>query len=303
MGDSTSVKDLERAAAQGEAEHTAPPLPDGFEFQSADSNPLAIAEILSEAGVNGEPNDSDVPLIEEPGPDTVALPGGLVIDGEVYRQATVRELTGEDEEHIARAVLGNPARFNQALLERGVVSIGPHQANEELLDKLLTGDRDMLVLGIRQSTYGDTMDMDVVCSHCGVDSKIRVTFADDLPIKKLPWDATEVEHEIELRKGHAVVKLVTGGMQRYIFALEGKTASELNTHLFTKCVVAVNGEPVNGSLQVVRKLGMADRTTILDWLIENQPGPQYDAIKHTCIVCGKETPLNLQAEHLFPGLG
>jgi hypothetical protein len=299
MGDSTSVKDLERA----EAQHQAPPLPEGFEFQSADENPLAIAEILAEAGVNGESNGDDVPLIEEPGPDTVTLPGGLVIDGEVYRQATVRELNGDDEEHIARAILGNPARFNQAMLERGVVSVGPHKVSEELLDKLLTGDRDTLILGIRQATYGDTMDMDVMCGHCGIESKIRVTFADDLPIRQLPWEANEVEHEIELRKGVAVVKLVTGAMQRYIFGLEGKTGSELNTHLFTKCVVSVNGEAVNGRLEVVRRLGMADRTTILNWLLENQPGPDYGAIKHTCTICGKETPLNLQAEHLFPGVG
>lgn len=299
MGDSTSVKDLERA----EAQNNAPPLPEGFVFQSAGENPLAIAEVLSEAGVTGDSTGADVPLIEEPGPDTVTLPGGLVINGEVYRQATVRELNGDDEEHIARAVLGNPSRFQQALLERGVVSIGPHKADEELLDKLLLGDRSMLILGIRQATYGDTMDMDVVCSHCGVESKIRVTFADDLPIKPLPWDAREVEHEIELRNGVAVVKLVTGSMQRYVYALEGKTTSELNTHLFTKCVISINGEAVNGSLQNVRKLGMADRTIVLDWLIGNDPGPDYSAIKHTCTVCGKETPLDLAAEHLFPGLG
>jgi hypothetical protein len=300
MGDSTSVKDLERAEAQQRVE--APPLPDDFEFQAAGDNPLAIAEVLSEAGINGEPT-GDVPLIEDPGPDSVTLPGGLVIDGEVYRQATVRELNGEDEEHISRAVLGNPVRFQQALLERGVVSVGPHRADEELLDKLLVGDRDRLVLGVRVATYGDTMDMDVVCSHCGVESKIRVAFEDDLPIRPLPWDAREVEHEIALRNGVAVVKLVTGAMQRYVYSLEGKTASELNTHLFTKCVVSINGEAVNGRLETVRQLGMSDRSAILDWLLENQPGPDYSAIKHACTICGKETPLDLQAEHLFPGLG
>lgn len=299
MGDSTSVKDLERAEAAAAAEH-APPLPEGFVFQSAGENPLAIAEVLAEAGINGEPSD-DVPLIEDPAPDTVTLPGGLVIDGEVYRQATVRELNGEDEEHVSRAVLGNPMRFQQALLERGVVSIGPHEASEELLDRLLTGDRDMLVLGIRRATYGDTQDMDVTCGHCGVESKIRVTFADDVPIRPLPWDTREVEHEIELRSGAAVVQLVTGAMQRYVYGLEGKTASEANTHLFTKCVVSINGEQVNGRLEAVRKLGMQDRTTILHWLRDNQPGPDYTAIKHVCTICGKETPLDLQAEHLFPG--
>lgn len=298
MGESTGVKDLERA----EAGNHAPPLPEGFEFASATEDPLAIAQVLGDAGI-GQTSVDDVPLIEEPSPDSMVLPGGLVLDGEVFRQAIVRELNGDDEEHIARALVGNPARFSQVLLERGVVSIGPHLATEELLDKLLIGDRDMLVLGIRRATYGDTLDFDVSCGHCGVVSRVRVTFADDVPVKALPWDTAEVEHEIELRNGRvAVVKLATGAVQRYVLSLENKTVSEANTHLFSKCVVSIDGEAVSGRLDVVKKLGMAERKTVLDWLIDNQPGPQYDEVKNTCTVCGKETPLSLQAEDLFPGL-
>ena len=298
MGASESVQDLQRR----EGAVVAPPLPEGFEFQSAGDDPLAVAKVLSDAGLGNEPDHGDVPLIEEPGPDSVVLPGGLVIDGEVYRQAIVRELNGDDEEHIARAVVGNPVRFNQALLERGVVSIGPHQATEELLDRLLIGDRDMLILGIRRATYGDEMDLDVSCVHCGVESKIRVTFTDDVPVKQLPWDARNSEHEVELRNGFAMAKLPTGAVQRHILALEGKTTSEMNTELFAKCVVSINGEPVNGRLDVVKRIGMSDRVTLVDWMADNQPGPQYDEVKHTCVVCGKETPLNLRAENLFPGL-
>lgn len=297
MGESASVKDLERAGAAT----AAPPLPEGFEFTPANENPMAIAQVLSDAGIGGQSSGDEVPLIEEPSPDSVDLPGGLVIDGEVFRQAVVRELNGDDEEHLARALVGNPMRFNQVLLERGAVSIGPHQATEELLDKLYIGDRDMLILGIRRATYGDTMDLTVACGHCGVDSVIRVTFTDDIPIKKLAWDASQLDHEIELRHGVAIVRLATGGVQRYVNALENKTVAEINTELFAKCVVSINGEMVNGRLEPVKKLSMPDRMTVSNWLIDNQPGPQYDEVKHACTVCGKETPLALQAGDLFPG--
>lgn len=299
MGEQTSVQDLERVAAVGDVQ--APPLPEDFVFQSGTDSPFAIAERLAEAGVNGQSSDNDIPLIEAPADDAVVLPGGLVIDNEVFRQATVRELNGDDEEHIARAIAGNPARYNQVLLERGVVSVGPHKSDEALLDKLLTGDRDMLILGIRRVTYGDEMDMTVSCGHCGVESKIRVTFADDVPIKALDWDAADVEHLVELRKGVATVRLATGAEQRHVLSLENKTVSELNTELFAKCVISINEERVNGRVDIVKKLSMADRQTVLDWLIDNQPGPQYDQVKHACVVCGKETPLSLTAADMFPG--
>lgn len=295
MGDSTSVQDLERA----EAVASAPPLPEGFEFHDAAERPLEMAEVLQDALGDQQ---SDIPLIDPPTDDQVNLPGGLVINGEVFRQVTVRELNGEDEEHLARAmVAGDQGRFNQVLLERGVVSIGPHQANEELLDQLLLGDRDMAILGIRKATYGDTMDLSLACAHCGVDSKIRVTFDDDVPIRKLEWQPDDPDHEVALRDGVAVIRLATGAVQRHIFGLENKTIAELNTVLLSKCVQSINGEAVNGSLDAIKRLGMSDRRTLVEWLIEKQPGPDYGAVTNTCTVCGKETPLNLSAADLFPG--
>lgn len=270
---------------------------DGFVFIPAEEDPSGAVAAINAAV--SESSDS-IPLIDPPPADTVRLPAGLVQEGEVYREATVRELNGEDEEHLSRALVsGNASRYIEMLLERGVVKIGPVTVDSKILDSLLVGDREMLILGIRQATYGDELETKVVCSGCGVESTLKVTLSDDVPVKPLDWDAREVEHEIPLRKGLAIVRLATGADQRFLNTLENKTASELNTELLARCVKRIDGKPVKGLLQV-RGLGMADRRSILDWMADHQPGPEYDKVINECTVCKKESPLDITAAALFP---
>lgn len=297
MGDSTSVQDLERA----EAEQMSQPLPEGFEFTSAAESPAAAMAALAGAGLD-QP-DEEMPLIEDPSDDTVKLPGGLVVDGQAHRQATVRELNGEDEEFLARALAANDfLRYQQVLLERGVTHIGPHKTTPDLLDSLVVGDRDTLILGVRIATYGPTLDLDVTCAHCGVESKIRIDFSEEVPTKPLAFDIEQPYQTVELRKGgYATVRLATGADQRYLATLgENVTRAEVNTALLARTVKEINGDPVNGKADILA-LGMGQRSDIVDWMAENQPGPEYDKVKHACTICGKETPLGLTTGDMFRG--
>src|SRR5256885_10698488 len=52
----------------------------------------------------------------DPSDDRVTLPGGLVRDNQTHRQATVRELNGEDEEFLARALDRKSTRLNSSHL-------------------------------------------------------------------------------------------------------------------------------------------------------------------------------------------
>src|ERR1700722_2741480 len=76
-----------------------------------------------------------LPEIPQPPADYVKLDGGFLYEGEEYRSAVVRELTGEHEESLARALKsGNGYHFLQVLLECGVASIGdisePHKVKK-----------------------------------------------------------------------------------------------------------------------------------------------------------------------------
>lgn len=296
MGEAISPAQLEREASLLDA----PPLPEGFEFVSAAEAPMVAAAALQEAGAGGD--QEDIPLIEEPADNTATLPGGLVHEGEVYRKATVRELNGEDEEFLARALAANDfGRYLQVLLERGVEKIGPLECTDKLLDQLVIGDRDTLVLAVRIATYGPTLDLDVTCMHCGLDSKIRVDFAEEVPTKPLAFPVEQPYQLVELRNGFANVRLANGADLRHVNGLErNRTQAELNTEIMLRCVESINGERVTRKQQILQ-LGMADRVAIVRWMEENQPGPEYDKIKHACTVCGKETPLGLTTGDMFRG--
>ena len=65
--------------------------------------------------------------------------GYLEDDGSTWTTAfQVRELTGRDEEYLAR--IKDSHRILLGVLERGLVKVGDHQATSDIADGLLGGD-------------------------------------------------------------------------------------------------------------------------------------------------------------------
>jgi hypothetical protein len=85
------------------------------------------------------------PEIVSPSDTTVELPGGyLNAAGEIIRTAEVRELTGKDEELISKT--NNLGKAILTILQLGTVKIGNELATDKILDELLVGDRDAIIL-------------------------------------------------------------------------------------------------------------------------------------------------------------
>src|SRR6185437_7822650 len=131
----------------------------------------------------------------------------LVDSGMVVRNVVVRELTGEDEEALARAVRGgNFFHYIDTLLERGTVAIGNHREQADVrkqLKSLLVGDRDAVVLGIRRATYGDDIEIkDWICPSCGEESNISMT-VEDIPVGEMDDPVTENTFTVKLRRGRS----------------------------------------------------------------------------------------------------
>lgn len=237
-------------------------------------------------------------------PDThVELPAGLVIGNEVFQDAEVQELTGEHEEKLAKArTSGNPAKYINTLILCGTVAIGGHALTQELLDSLIQGDLDMLMLGIRKATFGDEFEVyGVECPNCGESNDLSMDLK-DIPIKKLS-DPTERDFLVPLRKGRqARVQFPTGAVQNELFK---KTLSvpEMNSVTLSMCVLSfVNADgsevPCNG-LADVKKLGIADRKTLETYIFEEQPGPRYDQVVAKCHSCEGEVQVPLNVGILF----
>src|SRR6185437_765470 len=104
---------------------------------------------------------SDYPTPGLPPDDLVVLPGGLVDSGMVVRNVVVRELTGEDEEALARAVRGgNFFHYIDTLLERGTVAIGNHREQADVrkqLKSLLVGE-EALARAVRGGNFFHYID-------------------------------------------------------------------------------------------------------------------------------------------------
>lgn len=255
-----------------------------------------IAAMLSDQDTN------EKPVIEFPQSDLVQLPGGYVDkSGKTAKTATVRELTGEDEEAMARAVMSNnPIHFINTIIECGVVRLGdfPEHETREILPHLLVGDREQIFVGIRIATYGNEVEiLKWPCPFCGEQSDLTVHLDEDIRVRKI--DPTDTEFEVKLRKGGtARVRLMTGEIQNEIWEADNKfTKAQMDTRLLSKCLVSVDGA-VSMS-DAARSLGLYDRKKILKELVERQPGPQLNDIKFDCKFCGKEVTLAIGLEELF----
>ena len=229
------------------------------------------------------------------GPE-VRLPGGFIENGEVIKTAEVRELTGIDEEAIAKA--STTGKALNVLLQRGLVKIGSRDATIEDLDKLLSGDRDAILIGVRRITFGDTLDLSIVCGNCAESQDVSIDLEVDVPTKTLNDPAADRTWRVETKKGYVTVTLPTGLTQKKLLENAEKTSAEINTLLLSGCVLSVNDVPSMGASTVLN-LSMSDRTKNIESNLDRNPGPRLGEVKKTCKACGEAIALPLSLVDLF----
>jgi hypothetical protein len=281
----------------------APPVPMNFRDASEAGVSVDIERVMS----------TDKPRPEMPAAaDTlVKLPSGVVIDGTVVRTAEPRELTGGDEEDLARAAASNrPERLINTLLLAGVTSIGRVPATEDLLNRMLVGDRDALILGIREATFGSTVDFErYECPGCGRAFALSIDLADVPVVEAAEPGATEFV--VALKGGRvARVRHATGSDQIALMAATRErtlTVPEQDTVLLSRVVLAIDGgsgtwtELSANPIHVREALSMADRRTIMREMDKLRPGPRLDEVAVTCPDCAHADTVTLTVEALFRG--
>src|SRR5215467_781191 len=87
------------------------------------------------------------------------LPGGIVDPaGRCHRDGRLRPLIGGDEDWLCSlAPATRHAGLVTELLARCVISIGPRRVTHELIRDLSVGDRDYLLLKLREATFGEKL--------------------------------------------------------------------------------------------------------------------------------------------------
>ena len=258
------------------------------------SDPAVIEKLAKE--ITEEPA-AEVKTVA-PSSTDVALPGGFIAgDGSVVKYAEVRELNGMDEEAISKA--GSTGRALVVMLQRGLVSLGMEAPAKDDFDKLLSGDRDSILIGIRRATFGDSVDFEFPCPHCKSDLSVSVNLKTDVPIVTLDDPIADRTFTYTSTKGAVLtVGLPNGLTQKKLLENLDKTASEINTILLAGCVLTINGSPSMGASSVL-KLGMADREKLVAEILRRNPGPRLGEVKTTCEACGEDIPMPLSLADLF----
>ena len=225
------------------------------------------------------------------------LPGGYISPmGSVEVEAEVRELTGRDEERIAKATTA--AKAINAILQSGTVRIGAEQPTEDLLDGMLTGDRDYLLMRIFAATFGSDVTTYRVCGSCGTESEVTVDLLTDVQVKRL---ATPQDRyfTVPISKGRtAYCELPTGQTQKRILSATDKSVPELSTMLLAATLTRIDDMDILGPGQVL-DLPVRDRRKIADEIASRTPGPDLQGVKVACPSCEEEMEVAVSLTSLF----
>lgn len=203
--------------------------------------------------------------------DRIELPGGLVnAQGQVCRHVRVRELTGADEEVLFARTASGAARVTQ-LLARCIEAVEgwPAPLTEAQVAQMHLGDRDYLLLRLRQHSLGDAVHQVVRCPACR--ARVDVDFnISELPVRNLAdapaqWRASLQGKTLSLR-------LPNGADLQAIEALALDNPAAANTRLFARLVQSVD-DGAAPTEDEVRAWPLPLRAALSQWLAEHAPGP------------------------------
>jgi len=247
----------------------------------------------------------EAPYIDTPPKTGVSLIRGVMNNAteEWETTATVRELTGEDEEALAALDAEQELTYNDYighLLMRSVVSIGTQTVsnNPSLIDDLIIGDRDLLFLGVIRATYGRYRELRMTCGNCGENNDVKIDLDEDFKVHNDGKDLTK-PISVVLRDGSTVsFNLPTAGDSRLALK-RAKTLAEQNTQIVARCLIG--SMSITERQEWAKKLGIADRKNIVKALTSAQPGPRMGEVETQCAHCEKELTVVLDWVSLLFG--
>jgi hypothetical protein len=244
-----------------------------------------------------------VPLISEAPNCHITLPRGVFARENWQRSLELRELTGADEELLAK--IREPGEIFDTLICSGVVRIGeldlaslPMGERRMYLGRLLIGERDQVFLAIIRATYGDEKTLVLTCASCDTQQDLVLDLVNDFKPKEVEH-VTDESFLFTTSKGDRLtVRPATGADQLEVITRKGATNAEQNTIILSRCISTVNDETVVDPMGYARGLSMKDRQALLDQLVGRQPSIDL-SVSVTCVECQEVQRITLAWGDLF----
>lgn len=175
---------------------------------------------------------------------TIKLPNGIIHEGELISEITVREFGGDEER-----MLGSKNANAELIVCRCINQIGhitdPGVIYRDIYPNMKIGDFNRIMFEIRRLSLGNTFEYSAKCSSCSTVSKFEL----DLKDLEIVWatDPMATEWEYVMKSG-AVVKMgpVLASLTP-VFTDIKEAGVDLLRRITAARVISVNGEPVDGN--------------------------------------------------------
>ena len=228
------------------------------------------------------------------------LPSGVFTDqGELLRDITVKEMSGNEEEIMASTKVSPTEKVN-SLLSNCLIKIGPVEDRAEirqLVKNMLASDRVFLLIAIRRVTLGDSYTFADKCpeEECEQESLYTVDLSTLEPVNE----------ENAAKRSRETVLPSSGKTVRWHY-LSGRDEERQVKHKEDKMSVgiwarvdAIDGTPPK--IGDIKNLSQRDRQHLRDLFEEVEPGLDTSTDME-CPVCGVEftKQLDLSPSFFYP---
>lgn len=200
------------------------------------------------------------------------LPGGLIdASGRRLARAELQPLTGAEEEWLATHPGVPSAIAVTRILTACLRRLDDVASSENLVQQLLVGDRDFLMVQLRRLTLGERIHVIFRCPAC--EKEMDTDFVvDDVPIAFRPQ--TTATYSIERHARTIRFRLPVGADQEAVLGLHPEHDA---TTLLERCVIDDGGQPLSGE----------DRAAVVEAM--DREAPQVDLeLNLKCPECGNE---------------
>lgn len=244
-----------------------------------------------------------VPLLAEAPENTFTLPRGLFDGGTWHTEVEIRELTGADEEMLAKAK--DPVAFFSQVIASGVTRVGtldftdmPMVERKGRLGELLIGEREQLYIKIAAVSFGNEKIIGFTCTNCGETQEVTLLLDNDFQPREVE-NISQTLFTYTTAKGDELeYRPALGNDQDEVLSRKGISTAEQNTLLLSTCIAKRNGELLLNPIEYARSLGMRDRQKLMVLLMERQPSVSLDLTTH-CATCDASQSIGLGWGDIF----
>jgi hypothetical protein len=241
-------------------------------------------------------------------PGTVCLlPGGYVDEhGAVHREAELAPLSGREEELLAGMAAVPAAALATQVLARCVRAVGGvRPVTPAVAGRLLVGDRQYLLLKLRELSFGDRVAGTLSCPWPQCGARVSIDFSTaDVPVKRCESVAAayrvELSPEAQVDDGAGGVhraltfRLPNGDDQEALAPLLAQNPAAALTALLERCVTGADGAG-DGPAALVERMGPRAREEVERAMEANAPAVELE-MDLSCPECGRAftAPWDLQ---------